>query len=324
MLLERQAAMEQLGRARDLAINDSGRTVLVVGEAGIGKTRLLEAFAGTLPADARIYRGGCEALFAPRPLGPLFDIAEEIGGTLADLLRSGADNHRIYTEFVTLIEHSDFDDAVFIIEDVHWADNATMDFLKFVARRISRSKCLLLVSYRDAELGVNHPLLYVLGDLPHDTTSRISLEALSLDAIAELSDLDRRRAQEVLDITGGNPFFVREFLSSGNVKVPATVTDAILAKAARLSPDARLLLNLVSVVPGKCEVRFLEAAFENALDLLDECSEKGLLTIDRKFAAFNHELARLAVEDALPAGQRSKWNVHMLDTLRTNQPEATA
>lgn len=324
MLLERQAAMEQLGRARDLAISDSGRTVLIVGEAGIGKTRLLEAFADTLPADARVYRGGCEALFAPRPLGPLFDIADQLGGNLANLLRSGADNHRIYTEFVTLIEHADFDGAVFIIEDVHWADNATMDFLKFVARRISRSKCLLLVSYRDDEIGANHPLLYVLGDLPHDTTGRIILQTLSLDAIAELSDLDRRRAQEVLDVTGGNPFFVREFLSSGNAKVPATVTDAILAKAARLSPDARLLLNLVSVVPGKCETRFLEAAFDNALDLLDECAENGLLTIDRKFAAFNHELARLAVEDALPAGQRSKWNAHMFETLRRHQPEAMA
>jgi DNA-binding CsgD family transcriptional regulator len=324
MLLERQAPLEQLGHARSLAISDGGRTVLVAGEAGIGKTKLIEVFTAGLPADTPVYRGGCEALFAPRPLGPLFDIADQLGSDFAGLLRSGADNHRIYSEFVSLIEKPDLAGAVFVIEDIHWADNATMDFLKFVGRRISNSHCLLLASYRDDEIGASHPLHYVLGDLPRSSTGRITLAALSLDAIAELSNHDTARAQEILAVTGGNPFFVHEYLSSGNAKVPTTVTDAILAKAARLSADARLLLNLVAVVPGRCEVEFLEAAFDNALDLLDECAEYGLLSVDNKFAAFNHELARLAVEDALPAGQRSRWNAHMLDTLRGKRPEATA
>ena len=324
MLLERQAPLEKLGYARDSAINDGGRTVLIGGEAGIGKTRLIEAFTDTLPAGTPVYRGGCEALFAPRPLGPLFEIAEQLGGQLAESLRSSADSHRIFSDFVALIEKPRFAGALFVIEDIHWADNATMDFLKFLGRRISRSHCLLLASYRDDEIGANHPLRYVLGDLPGSSTSRISLERLSLDAIAKLVGDNKRRAQKVLDVTAGNPFFVREYLSSGEGRVPTTVTDAILAKAARLSPDARLLLNLVSVVPGRCEVRFLETAFDNALDLLDECAEQGLLTVDRAYAAFNHELARLAVEDALPAGQRSKWNAHMLETLRQQQPEASA
>ena len=324
MLLERQAPLEQLEHARNLAVSESGSTVLIAGEAGIGKTKLIEAFIHSLPADTPVYWGGCEALFAPRPLGPLFDIADQLGGDFAALLLSDTDNHRIYSEFMKLIERPDFSGAVFVIEDVHWADNATMDFLKFVGRRISQSHCLLLASYRDDEIGASHPLHYVLGDLPRGSTSRINLAALSLDAIAELSDHDTGRAQEILAVTGGNPFFVREYLSSGNAKVPATVTEAILAKAARLSADARLLLNLVAVVPGRCELEFLEAAFENALDLLDECAEHGLLTVDREFAAFNHELARLAVEDALPAGQRSRWNSRMLDTLRSRRPEAMA
>jgi len=324
MLLERQTSLAQLANARELAISDSGRTVLISGEAGIGKTRLIEAFAQDLPADTPVYQGGCEALFAPRPLGPLFDFAEQLGGDLAELLQSGADSHKICSAFLTLIEMPELHGAVFIVEDVHWADNGTIDFLKFIGRRLSKSHCLLLVSYRDDEIGATHPLHFVLGDLPKDSTIRISLDALSLEAIAELGDCDERRAQKILDVTGGNSFFVRELLSSGESGVPSTVTDAILAKAVHLSPDARTLLNLVSVVPGKCEVALLEAAFENALDLLDECAEKGLLTIDCNFAAFNHELARLAIEDALPAGQRNKWNAYMLDALRRHRPDAAA
>lgn len=324
LLLERQAPLEQLGSARELAISDGGQTVLVSGEAGIGKTRLIETFADALPAETPVHWGGCEALFAARPLGPLFDIAEQLGGELAKLLLSGADNHRIYSEFLALMVKPEFAGAVFVMEDVHWADDATMDFLKFVGRRISKSRCLLVASFRDDEIGAEHPLHFVLGDLPGNSTVRIRLDTLSLDAIAELGAGDKRKAQEILQVTGGNPFFVQELLSSGDAGIPATVSDAILAKAARLSPDARKVLNLVSVVPGKCEIRFLESAFGNAVDLLDQCAAIGLLTVDREFAAFNHELARLAIEDALPAGQRNKWHTHMLDALRQYRPDAAA
>jgi DNA-binding CsgD family transcriptional regulator/tetratricopeptide (TPR) repeat protein len=324
MLLERQSSLEQLERALELATRDAGRTVLIGGEAGIGKTRLIETFAESLPPDTPVYRGGCEALFAARPLGPLFDFADQLGGELATLLQSGADSHRIHSAFLKLIEKPELDGAVFVIEDVHWADNGTMDFIKFIGRRLSTSHCLMLVSYRDDEVGATHPLHFVLGDLPGNSTIRINLETLSLDAIAQLGDCDERRAQKILDVTGGNPFFVRELLSGGESGIPATVTEAILAKAARLPADARQLLNLVSVVPGKCEVPFLEGAFTNAFDLLDECADKGLLTADRDFVAFNHELARLAIEDALPAGQRSKWHAYMLEALRRHRPDAAA
>jgi DNA-binding CsgD family transcriptional regulator/tetratricopeptide (TPR) repeat protein len=324
MLVERQEALEQLNGALERAIRDGGQTVLLCGEAGIGKTALIDVFADALSASTAVYWGGCEALFAARPLGPLFDIAEQLGGEFAKLLRSGADNHKIYSAFLALINDPKFAGAVFIFEDVHWADNATMDFLKFTGRRISKSHCLLIASYREDEVGANHPLRQVLGDLPGNSTGRIRLQTLSQNAIAELGGCDKSRAKEIHAVTDGNPFFVRELLSSREAGIPATVSDAILAKAASLSPDARLLLNLVAVVPGKCEIQFLEDAFENSLDLLDECAEHGLLSIDRNFAAFNHELARLAVEDAIPAGQRSKWHAHMLGVLRLKRPEASA
>jgi len=324
MLLERQAPLDQIRQAHEEATSDSGRLVLVMGEAGIGKTSLIEAFVDSCPTNNAVYRGGCEALFTARPLGPLFDIAGQLGGDLLAMLRSDADNHRIYAHFLALITRPESAGSVFVFEDIHWADAATMDLLKYVGRRIMQSNCLVLASYRDDEIGPAHPLNHVIGDLPRPLTRRIHLEPLSVDAIAELGNCDRRKARDILRVTDGNPFFVHELLSSTGRGVPATVTDAILAKAARLTDDARRLLNLVSVVPGKCELKIVEGAFANALELTDECAELGLLTIDGPYVAFRHELARLAIEDALPAGQRTRWNAHMLAEIRTRMPDALA
>lgn len=324
MLLERDEPFRQLTEQYELTTSDGGRTILVSGEAGIGKTSLIDEFVRSLPDTASVYTGGCEALFAARPLGPLFDIAEQLDGKLLAMLQSDVDNHRIFSAFLSFLESADSGGAVFVIEDIHWADNATMDFLKFVSRRIARSHCLLLASYRDDEVGPDHPLYYVLGDLPRASTLRIDLAPLSQQAIQSIGNCDEREARRILDVTGGNPFFVQETLHSSGTRVPQTVTEAILAKAARLPDDARQLLSLVSVVPRQCEMFLLESAFPDALDLLDACAEIGLLTADRDHAAFRHELARLAVEDSLAAGQRSKWNTHVLSELQLHRPDASA
>jgi DNA-binding CsgD family transcriptional regulator len=251
-------------------------------------------------------------------------MAGDLGVEFTRLLESDADNHRIYSEFLKLITATPYSGAVIVVEDIHWADNSTMDLLKFLGRRMQQTRCLLLASYRDDEIGPTHPLNRVIGDLPTRSTTRIPLAALSLQAIAELAHGDNKQARKILDITGGNPFFVEESLANTGESVPATVTDAILTRASRLSDDARSLLNLVSVAPRRCERFILEAAFSNALDLLDECQEQGLLEGDSESVSFRHELARLAVEDALPAGQRARWNAHMLTEIRTRLPDAAA
>ena len=221
MLFERQEPLDRLRKAQKLAEKEAGRTILISGEAGIGKTSLIDAFATSLPADVPVFRGGCEALFVARPLGPLFDIADQMGGTLRDMLQGDVDNHRIYSEFLAMVERNDFAGAVFVLEDIHWADNATMDFLKFIGRRIDQSRCLLVASYRDDEIGPNHPLRYVIGDLPSNLTSRIVLTPLSLASVIELCCSDKKRAKEILDVSAGNPFFVQELLSSTASGIPA-------------------------------------------------------------------------------------------------------
>jgi len=324
MLLERESSLEQLGKAYELAGADSGRIALISGEAGIGKTSLIETFVGSLPEGSPVYWGGCEALFVARPLGPLFDIAEQLGGKFLKVLHSDADVHKIHSSFLALIESADFASAVFVIEDIHWADNATMDFFKFVGRRIKRCNCLLLASYRDDEIGANHPLHHVIGDLPGNATTRVIPAALSPKAIARIGRIDLADARKIHRTTNGNPFFVQELITSGGRGVPRTVSDTILAKASRLGEEPRMLLNLVAVVPGKCEMALLETAFPEPLSLVDACAEQGLLTADHGFVRFRHELARLAIEDALPAGQRSRWNAHVLAELESRQPNALA
>jgi len=324
MLLERELSLKELHDAHRQARAAIGRVALVSGEAGIGKTSLINAFVQSFDEGTPVYRGGCEALFTARPLGPLFDIADDLGGELKHLLLSDAGHHRIFSSLLSDLADPQSAGAVIILEDIHWADDGTLDLLKFLGRRIEKTRVLILATYRDDEIGAQHPLNQVLGDLPGPATHRIRLEALSREAIATLGELSDAAAARILDITRGNPFFVSELLSGDAGRVPETVSGAVLAKASRLPERARMLLNLLSVVPGRCELAILAAAFDDYLDLLDQCAELGLVSVDGGFAAFRHELGRLSIEDALPAGQRTRWNALVLNELRRSHADQPA
>ena len=151
MLLEREEPLALLERALASAREARGHTFLVGGEAGIGKTSLLETFAAERARGARVLWGACEALVTPRPLGPLVDIAEELKGPLLDALRSHRPPHELFQSFLNALREHD-GPTVVIVEDAHWADDASADFLKFVARRIARYPALLAVTYRDEEV----------------------------------------------------------------------------------------------------------------------------------------------------------------------------
>src|SRR5579884_3293315 len=125
--------------------NDAGTIVLVAGEAGSGKTTLLRTFCEQ--EDARTLWGRCDPLFAPRPLGPLLDIADMVGGELPQLLRGEATPHDVVALLAR--ELRDRPGTIFVLEDVHWADAATLDVVKLVARRIESVPVLIALSYRN-------------------------------------------------------------------------------------------------------------------------------------------------------------------------------
>src|SRR5205085_4739365 len=244
-LLEREQFLDELEAILGDVAAGNGRLVLVSGEAGIGKTSLVERFAETHQAQARVLWGACDALFTPRPLGPLYDIARQTQGNLLALLEEEAQRASIFSAALDEMKRGRAP-SIAVIEDAHWADEATLDLLKFLGRRINRINVMLVVTYRDDEVGADHPLRLVLGDLPHRSVARLRLPPLSEDAVKRLAERAGRRTEELYEVTGGNPFFVTEALESKASGVPVTVRDAVLSRASRLSPAARAVLELVS------------------------------------------------------------------------------
>ncbi|MGA9369874.1 MAG: AAA family ATPase [Steroidobacteraceae bacterium] len=319
-LLEREECLADLATWLDTAVRGGGCIALVAGEAGIGKTALLQEFAQQ-QSDARVLWGACDALFTPRPLGPLHDIARQTHGKLAATLGAGARPELIFTAALDEFERMK---ALIVIEDVHWADEATLDLLKYLGRRIHRTHCMLAVTYRDDELGPQHPLRLVIGDLPHASTHRISLAPLSEIVITQLAKRAGRTATGLHGVTGGNPFFVTEVLASAGDAVPATVRDAVLARVARLSPAARQIAELVCVVPRKTEPWLLEPIAHPVEAAIEDCRGVGMLRHGDSSLGFRHELARRALEDSLSEQRRRQLHANVLEVLavRSDVPAA--
>ncbi|THK39183.1 LuxR family transcriptional regulator [Ensifer sp. MPMI2T] len=310
MLLDREGPLEALLSAVRSAAAGRGSTVLLEGEAGIGKTSLLREFAEHADKGWRVLWGWCEALFTPCPLGPLQDMRQSLDPGVAALLDQAAPPERLFPALLNVLQHAG-DAIVLIFEDVHWADNATLDLVKYLGRRISSLPAVLVLSLRSDEIGADHPLTHVLGDLPSASVTRIALEPLSPEAVAVLAEQADRRGADLYRVTEGNPFFITELLASGETepgRVPDSIRDAVWARLSRLTAGERKVLEVISIVPGSVErwlVRALLGA--EAEPLVDECVARGLLRRDSQGALmFRHELARQATLDRLPPSfQRS-------------------
>jgi len=293
-----------------------GRVVIVGGEAGIGKTTLLRGFAERCEDSARILWGGCDPLFTPRPLGPLLVVAESTGGELEEVVGRGVLPHEVVAALVRALTARG--PTVFVLEDMHWADEATLDVLRLLARRIQTVPALIVVSYRDDELALADPLRIVLGELAtNEAVKRLRLAALSLAAVVRLAEPHGVDPDELYRKTAGNPFFVVEVLAAGGDELPDTVRDAVFARAARLSAPARRLLEATSIVRAQAEPWLLDALAEDAIGALDECLGSGMLTPSPGGVAFRHELARLAVEGAVAPNRRVELHKRALAALAT-------
>jgi hypothetical protein len=206
--------------------------VLVRGEAGIGKSTLVEAFAAG--RAGRVLRGMCDPVVPPRPLAPIFDIADHVGGALRAAL-DDPDRHRILSAFLGLLR-AEGGPWVVVLEDVQWADDATLDLLTVIGRRSAQLHALVIATVRDDEVGPDHPLSVALGDISSACMMSVVLEPLSIGAVAELAVSAGVDAEELHRVTWGNPFFVTEILASGGAELPLTVRDAVWARSRRLSP----------------------------------------------------------------------------------------
>ncbi|MGZ5306456.1 MAG: ATP-binding protein [Actinomycetota bacterium] len=302
-LLERQRELDALAALlADVREQRRGWLVLVAGEAGIGKTALLRRFCGEHRSSARILWGACDALYTPSPLGPLIEAAESSGGELEALVHGEAKPYEVATAL--LHELGTHASSVLVLEDVHWADEATLDVVRLLGRKVEGVPALVLVSYRD-EIDRLHPLRVLVGELSTSpAVRRMRVDPLSLEAVARLAGPHGVDADDLYRKTGGNPFFVTEVLAAADADIPNTVRDAVLARAARLSPEARALLEAVAVVPPRGEPWLLEALAPEAVDCVEECLACGMLSSDPEGVVFHHELARLAIEESVPSDRR--------------------
>ncbi len=322
-LVERAHELDAM-MARTSAALEAGRgsLVLVSGDPGVGKSALVEAFVAQVPADVRVLRGACDDLVAPRSLGPFQDMAlgdQELLAVLTDGSMPG-----LLPELLAGLSRSS---TVAVVEDLHWADDATLDAMRFLARRIVTSPVVLVATFRAGDLGPEHPLTSMLGVMAGDHVLRLDLEPLSVAAVGELGGFGEQEAAEVHRVTGGNPFFVTEVIAAGAGEVPATVRDAVLARIARLEPRTRTLLRTLSVVPGRVERRVADTLADElaaGVDALVGAERSGVLVGDSGGVSFRHELARRAVETSLTATERMAAHRAVLDVLLSTPGVARA
>ena len=224
-----------------------GSLVLVSGDAGVGKSALVRAFIDGLAGDVTVHVGGCDDLVAPRSLGPFLDMAADPAARGSDV-RGIVEAGTMPEVLPALLELFGHGPTVAVIEDLHWADDATLDAMRYLARRVTGIPVVLVATFRTSGLAGDHPLTRLLGTLLGDHVVRLPLESLSVQAVRDLGGFGDDEAAEVHRITGGNPFFVTEVIAAGVEVVPTTVRDAVLGRIAALRPEVRALLRRLSVV----------------------------------------------------------------------------
>ena len=310
MLIERDDPLDLLSRILRRSADGNGSTVVLAGEGGIGKTSLLQAFAQRVGGDCRVLWGGCEALFTPRALGPLQDMAHRLDPRVAALLAQTAAPGQLFPLLLHVLQGAR-DTTVLVFEDVHWADNATLDLVKYLGRRVSLLRVLLVLTFRAEEVGPDHPLAHVLGDLPAAAVTRMTLQPLSARAVETLAGEAGRPAAALHQLTSGNLFFVTECLASDELPpawIPPSIRDAVWSRLSRPEKGDRKALESLSIIPGVVEPWLAQALLgPESGSAVDRCVERGVLLRDSGGnLQFRHELARQATLDRLPvSAQRS-------------------
>ncbi|MDJ0925723.1 MAG: AAA family ATPase [Acidimicrobiia bacterium] len=311
MFLERD---RELGLLTDLLGDievSGGAVVLLRGEAGIGKSALVEEFVARNAANAHVLLGASDDLLTPAALGPFWDFARDEVSLVEHLENS--DRSRVLGVTLDLLSRA-LRPTILVFEDTQWADEATLDAIKYLGRRISTTHGLLILTFRETEVDYDHPLRGVIGDLPPSRVVRISLSGISVSAVAEIIGETGLDPDEVLAATGGNPFLVTQVASTGGA-VPSSIQDSIMARVRKLSPEFRRVLTTLSVIPERIERREALRLAGSGEPQVAELERLGLLEVEGETVAFRHELIRRAIEASLTESDRIVANREVLELL---------
>jgi DNA-binding CsgD family transcriptional regulator len=322
-LLERGNYVDDLAAHYRQVQGGSGHTVFLMGEAGIGKTSLVDYFIKKIDNTAVIYAGACDSLFTPRPLGPLFDIAPKVGPAFIELLRNEKDRSLIFAALVQKLSATG-KPVVLVFEDIHWADEATIDLIKFLARRIYHHSCLFLLTYRDDEIQARHPLAAIFGELPPEHFSKVPLKRFSREMVDQLAvKKGLASGQQLFTLTGGNPFYVMEILRSDESLIPERVKDSILTLYHAREDDTKKLWEFLSILPSShIEPRIAKHIEQHFSNCIDECISHGVIVQRPGHLSFKHELFRLAIEESLSPYRRRSLHRQMLDIMQASTTDS--
>lgn len=297
-----------------------GQIALVSGDAGIGKTTLIRRLRDDLSPGWRAGLGGCDPLFTPRPLGPVQDMAGVLGPVVDALIREGADRQKLYA---TLLEVLSDGQGPFLLvwEDLHWADFATLDLLRFLGRRIALLPVLLVITFRGNETGEDHPLRKAILDLPASSVAELTLSPLTSKTVGQIARGAGLPGDWLFEATAGNPFQVSEMLAAraaGEGPVPSSVRDAVTVRQSRLDPPAREMLERISVIPAAVPAALLhQLAPETAGEIISLLTGQGILQASPSGdLRFRHEIARQATLERIPAAVRRAHHACILEALR--------
>ncbi|MEJ3655149.1 AAA family ATPase [Actinomycetes bacterium KLBMP 9759] len=320
-LVERAAPLAQLRAQLVAARAGHGSTAIVSGPAGVGKTALVRAFLRGLDSGVHVLMGLCDDLSAARALGALKDAAQGSRGPLARALATGSVDP-VFPAVVTELDGPG--PTVLVVEDVQWADDATIDVLGYLARRVHELRAVLLLTLRDGPtIGA---LAHLLGVLAGVETHRVRVEPLSRSAVADMTAGTALDPARLYDLTGGNPFFVTEVLAATeSAEVPSSVADAVRARLASLSAESRGAVEQLAVLPRAPTFELASALVGGSVDALASAEAHGIIEVRDDGLGFRHELARRAVESGLAGVRRRLLNARVVEQLiAASEPDLAA
>jgi len=310
-LLERDVALAELLAGAEAMSRGEGRFILVAGEAGGGKTSLVRELRRRVDSVMAV----CEPLSVPVPLAPVHELAPG----MPEL--EGDDRMGLARALLAVLRAGR---RVAIVEDAHWADPATLDVLRAVARRVDEAGVLVVVTYRDDELRANEPLLAFVGDLATaPAVRRLELRPLSLASVRELVEPSGGDAADVMRLTNGNPFLVAEVVAAKDL-LPATVRDATLARVIRLDDPSRAVVEAAAVVGQRVPLAVLREIEPHEPVALEDALAHGVLVDQGDGLGFRHELTRQAIEESIPVARAAALHGKALAALVGEDPARLA
>ncbi len=295
------------------ATSHAGTVILLSAEAGHGKTSLVAELQASLDHRFSVLSAACEPVGIPTAFAPLYDLLNDLPRELSHDIKSGAGRAAVNAGVLDLLKN---DRVVMVVEDIHWADEATLGLVRYVGRRLEPTNSCLILTCRSEELELSPPLRLVVADLGSKAT-RVDLPPLSLAGVTELAEGVDVDPAEIYHTSLGNPFFVEELVLNPHSTLPPNIQNAVLASVNRLTPDALEIVNTVALSPDGVGYDSVIDLVDDAERHLDRLTQRRLLVVNGSTVSCRHDLIRESITSAMPAATRRRLHRRLLESLET-------